>query len=39
MTTFDLCVLGFIPIAIVLILCQFALNDWDIDKVFWEDRK
>ncbi len=36
MTTFDLCVIAFLPIAAVLILCQFALNDWDIEKVLWK---
>ena len=39
MTTFDYCVIGFMPIAAVLIICLFALNDWDINKVLWEDHE
>lgn len=36
MTTFDWFVVGFIPIAIVLILILLVLNDWDFDKMMFK---
>lgn len=39
MTLFDWYVVGFIPVSIVLILIQFVMADWDIEKVFFEDKE
>ena len=38
MTLFDWCVVGFIPVAIVLILIEFVANDWDINEMMYNDE-
>lgn len=38
MTLFDWCVVGFIPVAAVLILIEFVLNDWSFDFI-WEEEE
>jgi hypothetical protein len=37
MTYFDYCVVGFIPIAITLVLIELVLNDWDMSKVMFKE--
>lgn len=39
MTTFDYCVLGFIPVSIVLILIQFVMADWDLDELMFRKEQ
>ena len=38
MTLFDWCVIGFIPVAVVLVLIEFVLNDWSFDFI-WEEEE
>ena len=38
MTTFDYCVLGFIPVAIALITYLFYENGWDLEQTFFEEK-
>ena len=37
MTCIDYYIIGFIPVAVVLILIQFILNDWELD--IWEEEE
>ena len=37
MTRFDWYIIGFIPVAIVLIIIQFYLNDWSFEKVMFKE--
>ena len=39
MTYFDYCVIGFIPVAVTLILVQLILNDWGVEKMMFEEEK
>lgn len=39
MTLFDWYVVGFIPVAIVLILIQFAMADWDLDELMFRKEQ
>lgn len=38
MTLFDWCVVGFIPVAVTLILIEFVLNDWSFDFIWKEEE-
>ena len=37
MTYFDYLVIGFIPVAVTLILIQLILNDWDVEKMMFKE--
>lgn len=37
MTLFDWYVVGFIPVAIVLIVLALIDNDWDVEKLMFKD--
>lgn len=39
MTLFDWYVVGFIPVAIVLILIQFVMADWDLDELMFRKEQ
>lgn len=39
MTNFDWYVIGFIPVAVVLVLVQFILNDWDLEKMMFGEEE
>lgn len=39
MTMFDYYVIGFIPVAIALILIELIANDWDVEKLLWEEEE
>lgn len=39
MTVFDWYVIGFIPVAIALIVIELIANDWDIENMIWEEEK
>lgn len=39
MTAFDWYVIGFIPVAIALIVIELINNDWDVEKMLWEDEE
>lgn len=38
MTKFDWYILCFLPVAVVLIIIQFYLNDWSFEKVMFEEE-
>ena len=39
MTTFDYCVLAFLPVAAVLITIQLYLHDWSLEKLMFEEEE
>jgi len=39
MTTFDWYVLGSLPVVIILVIIQLALNDWSIEKMMFKEDK
>lgn len=38
MTLFDWYVIGFIPVAIVLIVLALIDNDWDVEKMMFKEE-
>ena len=38
MELFDYCVIGFIPVSVVLILIQFIMSDWNFDFMWKEEE-
>lgn len=39
MTLFDWYVIGFIPVAITLIVLALIDNDWDVSEMLWEEEE
>lgn len=39
MTLFDWYVIGFIPVAAILIVLALIDNDWDVSEMLWEEEE
>lgn len=39
MTLFDWYVIGFIPVAAILIVVALIDNDWDVSEMLWEEEE